>query len=76
VLKEEPYGQQVDWWTVGTLLFEMLTGLPPFYDEDRQDMYQKILHQPLEFEEYMSLPVGAVVHLCCHLPAAYLPHVR
>ena len=54
VLKEEGYTKQVDWWTIGTLLFEMLTGLPPFYDEDMQDMYQKILHKPLEFDENMS----------------------
>jgi serine/threonine protein kinase len=43
------YGMEVDWWTIGTLLYEMLTGLPPFYDENTQEMYQKILYEPLTF---------------------------
>lgn len=38
VLVGNPYGMEVDWWTIGTLLFEMLTGIPPFYDEDVQKM--------------------------------------
>jgi serum/glucocorticoid-regulated kinase 2 len=42
---------EVDWWTVGTLLYEMLTGLPPFYDENTQLMYQKILFDQLKFTE-------------------------
>jgi serum/glucocorticoid-regulated kinase 2 len=41
------YGLEVDWWTLGALLFEMLIGLPPFYDTDVQTMYYKILNQPL-----------------------------
>jgi serum/glucocorticoid-regulated kinase 2 len=49
---------EVDWWTVGTLLFEMLTGLPPFYDEDTQEMYRKILFSPLTFPDDVSLMVG------------------
>jgi len=53
VLNGEKYGMPVDWWSFGTLMFEMLTGLPPFYCEDVQKMYQKIvsahLHIPPNF---------------------------
>jgi serum/glucocorticoid-regulated kinase 2 len=28
------YTKTVDWWTLGVLLYEMMTGLPPFYDEN------------------------------------------
>jgi serine/threonine protein kinase len=37
------YGKAVDWWSLGTLMFEMLTGLPPFYDKNIRRMCEKIL---------------------------------
>ncbi|PUU73782.1 kinase-like domain-containing protein [Tuber borchii] len=43
------YTKTVDWWTLGVLLYEMLTGLPPFYDENTNEMYRKILQDPLQF---------------------------
>ncbi|RFU32262.1 hypothetical protein B7463_g4088, partial [Scytalidium lignicola] len=39
----------VDWWTLGVFLYEMLTGLPPFYDEDTNEKRRKILSEPLNF---------------------------
>lgn len=45
------YTKSVDWWTLGVLLYEMLTGLPPYYDEDVPTMYRKILTNPLKFPE-------------------------
>lgn len=38
------YGKAVDWWSFGTLMYEMLTGLPPFYSQDVQEMYNKIMN--------------------------------
>eukprot|EP01037_Dinobryon_pediforme_P019016 gene19016-19362_t len=49
ILDNKGHGKAVDWWALGTLLFEMLTGLPPFYDTNVQRMYHKILHDPLRF---------------------------
>ncbi|WFD21486.1 non-specific serine/threonine protein kinase [Malassezia equina] len=43
------YTKAVDWWTLGVLLYEMLTGLPPFFSEEVNEMYRKILQEPLTF---------------------------
>ncbi|KIY72422.1 Pkinase-domain-containing protein [Cylindrobasidium torrendii FP15055 ss-10] len=49
ILNGQGYNKTIDWWTLGVLLFEMLSGLPPFYDEVTDKMYEKILHDPLTF---------------------------
>ncbi|EAW13932.1 serine/threonine-protein kinase [Aspergillus clavatus NRRL 1] len=53
------YTKSVDWWTLGVLLYEMLTGLPPFYDENTNDMYRKILQEPLTFPSSDIVPPAA-----------------
>lgn len=63
VIKGEGYGKTIDWWTLGILLYEMLSGLPPYYDEDHHTMYRKILKDPLTFpaeikQEARSLLTG------------------
>ena len=54
----------VDWWSLGTLLYEMIAGLPPFYDRNRQTMYRKILEAPLEPPAFMS---AEAADLCAKL---------
>ncbi|KAG5648339.1 hypothetical protein DXG03_004911 [Asterophora parasitica] len=49
ILTAQGYDKTIDWWTLGVLLYEMLAGLPPFYDEVTDDMYRKILNDPLNF---------------------------
>ncbi|KAI0113673.1 serine/threonine-protein kinase gad8 [Nemania sp. FL0031] len=53
------YNKTVDWWTLGVLLYEMLTGLPPFYDENTNEMYRKILTEPLHFRSSDAVPPAA-----------------
>jgi len=50
ILQGRGYSREVDWWALGTFLYEMLEGLPPFYDEDICEMNKKILHAPLQFD--------------------------
>jgi serum/glucocorticoid-regulated kinase 2 len=64
ILRKRPYGVAVDWWSLGTLLFEMIAGLPPFYDRNRQMMYRKILEAPLEPPQFMSVEA---VDICSRL---------
>ena len=51
LLLGQGYSKVVDWWTLGVLLYEMMTGLPPYYDEDVPKMYKKILQEPLRFPD-------------------------
>jgi len=54
VLAGQGYGKAVDWWSFGSLLYEMLTGLPPFYSQDVQEMYRKIMSDKLVFPDYVT----------------------
>ncbi|KAH6585139.1 hypothetical protein BASA61_007062 [Batrachochytrium salamandrivorans] len=47
--RDKGYGKAVDWWSLGILFYEMTTGLPPFYSENTNLMYKKILHNDLVF---------------------------
>ncbi|KAG0051908.1 AGC protein kinase Gad8 [Gryganskiella cystojenkinii] len=51
LLLGQGYTKTVDWWTLGVLLYEMMTGLPPFYDENIHEMYRKILQDELRFPD-------------------------
>lgn len=54
ILQGKSYGKAVDWWSFGTLMYEMLTGLPPFYSQDVQEMYNKIMNDKLVFPPHVS----------------------
>lgn len=34
VLKQKAHGKSLDWYLLGALLYELLVGLPPYYDKD------------------------------------------
>ncbi|KAL0576487.1 Serine/threonine-protein kinase [Marasmius crinis-equi] len=61
LLESQGYTKTVDWWTLGVLLYEMMTGLPPFYDENVNTMYQRILTDPLNFPPDMSSEAKSVM---------------
>ena len=52
VIKNEGYGEEIDWWSVGAIFYEMLVGFPPFFSESPQITFKKIT----KFEQYLSIP--------------------
>jgi len=52
VLNKKGYGQEIDWWSVGVIFFEMLVGYAPFCAQDTQEVCFKILNH----EKYLEVP--------------------
>ena len=55
VLRKQQYGRPVDWWCLGTVMYEMMYGLPPYYSRNVAEMYDGILHKPLRLKLTVSL---------------------
>lgn len=54
MVRKTGHGKNVDWYLLGVLLYEMLEGIPPFYDHDKDQLFYNILHNPVELEEDLS----------------------
>ena len=49
VLNQQGHGFCVDYWGLGMILFEMMTGLPPWYTTDRAKLFRRLRSAPLIF---------------------------
>jgi serine/threonine protein kinase len=54
LIQKRGHTKAVDWWSLGIFLFEMVGGLPPFYNQNVTEMYDMILHRPLAFPKHFS----------------------
>ena len=62
VLRKEPYSYAVDVWACGVILYILLAGYPPFWDDDQSKMFEQIKrgkysvsHNPLLASSQMTL---------------------
>ncbi|KAF8327552.1 kinase-like domain-containing protein, partial [Cantharellus anzutake] len=49
VIQGLQYSYEVDWWAFGTMLYEMLSGVTPFWADNHPDMYVRVLQDELQF---------------------------
>ena len=55
VFSQSGYGEEVDWWSIGVMFFEMVVGFPPFFSENPSDTCKKIV----KWRENFSIPADA-----------------
>jgi len=54
VLSQQGHGFCVDYWGLGMLVYEMMTGLPPWYTTDRAKLFRRLKNAPLDIPNYFS----------------------
>lgn len=54
IILEEPYGVSVDWWALGVLLYEMLSGHAPFEAETEDELFECILRDEVIYSSWLS----------------------
>ncbi|CAG8446729.1 16482_t:CDS:2 [Acaulospora colombiana] len=54
IIQSKGYGKAVDWYSLGVLIFEMLAGYPPFYDDDHVRLYEKILAGRIKYPSFFE----------------------
>jgi len=55
IIQSKGHNKAVDWWALGVLMFEMLAGYPPFYDENPFGIYQKVLAGRIDFPRHFDV---------------------
>ncbi|KAI9144499.1 protein kinase, X-linked [Paraphysoderma sedebokerense] len=54
IIQGKGHGRAVDWWALGILIYEMLAGYPPFFDDNPFGIYEKILASKIHFPSHFS----------------------
>ena len=49
IILRQGHGHSADWWSLGCIIYEMLICLPPFYVEDRREIYKRIIQQRVKY---------------------------
>ena len=54
VLEDNDYGRAVDWWGLGVVMYEMMCGRLPFYNQDHEKLFELILMEEIKFPRTLS----------------------
>lgn len=68
VIQKQSHGFTVDYWGLGMVTYEMMTGLPPWYTEDRSKIFKRLLRDPLvfpsdvDFSPHLASFIASLLH--------------
>lgn len=54
IVEGKGHGKEVDWWSTGILLYEMLCGMPPFRAKSRNALQNQILSSKVKYPKFLS----------------------
>ncbi|KAI8639824.1 camp-dependent protein kinase 10 [Parasitella parasitica] len=54
IIQSKGHSKSVDWWSLGILIFEMMAGYPPFYDDNHFGIYEHILGGKVQYPSYFE----------------------
>lgn len=60
IIKEKDYGTSVDWWSFGVLLYQMLSGKPPFEADNEEELFESVLQDDVLYPAWMTKDAVAI----------------
>uniref|UniRef100_A0A8C1ZBF8 non-specific serine/threonine protein kinase n=1 Tax=Cyprinus carpio TaxID=7962 RepID=A0A8C1ZBF8_CYPCA len=61
VLEDNDYGRAVDWWGLGVVMYEMMCGRLPFYNQDHERLFELIVMEEIRFPKSLSPEAKALL---------------
>ncbi|KJE91736.1 protein kinase subunit [Capsaspora owczarzaki ATCC 30864] len=65
IILSKGYSHAVDWWALGILLFEMMTGHAPFTDPNPMGIYEKIVQGTIDFPKHFHADETDLIRKLC-----------
>ncbi|KAG5276892.1 hypothetical protein AALO_G00110960 [Alosa alosa] len=66
VLEDNDYGRAVDWWGLGVVMYEMMCGRLPFYNQDHERLFELILMEEIRFPRTLGPEAKALLSGLLH----------
>ncbi|ESN96796.1 hypothetical protein HELRODRAFT_67692, partial [Helobdella robusta] len=61
IIQNKGYNRAVDWWAFGVLLYEMISGYPPFFGDNPIQTYEKIVAGKVRFSPHVALDLKELI---------------